>query len=52
MYKAKQLMVIIFFLKNQKKSKIKQCISILEDGASGDKMDDIEKTIVENLLKI
>ena len=34
------------------KKKIKQCICILEDSASGEKMGDIEKIIVKNLFKI
>ena len=34
------------------KNNIKQCISILEDGASGEQMGDIEKIIVKNLFKI
>ena len=35
-----------------KKNNFKQHISVLEDGASGDKMGDIEKIIVKNLFKI
>ena len=31
---------------------IRQCISILEDGASGEQVRDIEKIIVKNLFKI
>ena len=34
------------------KNKFKQCICILEDGASGEKVGDIEKIIVKNLFKI
>ena len=34
------------------KTNFKQCISIFEDGASAEKVDDIEKIIVKNLLKI
>ena len=34
------------------KQKFKQRISILEDGASGEQVGDIEKIIVENLFKI
>ena len=33
------------------KINFKQCISILEDGASGEQVDDIQKTIVKNLVK-
>ena len=43
-YKAKQFM----FTKNN----FKQHICILEDGASGEKVGDIEKIIVKNLFKI
>ena len=32
--------------------KLKQCISILEDGASGEQVADIEKIIVKNLFKV
>ena len=34
------------------KNNFKQRISILEDGASGEKVGDTEKTIVKNLFKI
>ena len=34
------------------KNNFRQHISILEDGASGEKMGDIEKIIVKNLFKI
>jgi hypothetical protein len=34
------------------KKKFKQRISILEDGASGEQVGDIEKIIVKNLFKI
>ena len=34
------------------KKKFKQCVCILEDGASGEEVDDIDKIIVKNLLKI
>ena len=34
------------------KNNFKQRISILEDGASGEQVDDIEKIIVKNLFKI
>ena len=34
------------------KNNIKQCIFILEDGASGEQVGDIEKIIVKNLFKI
>ena len=43
-YKAKQFM----FTKNN----FKQRISIVEDGASGEQVGDIEKIIVKNLFKI
>ena len=43
-YKAKQFM----FTKND----FKQHISIVEDGASGEQVGDIEKMIVKNLVKI
>ena len=43
-YKVKQFM----FTKNNSK----QRISILEDGASGEQVGDIEKIIVKNLFKI
>jgi hypothetical protein len=43
-YKAKQFM----FTKNN----FKQHICILEDGASGEQVGDIEKIIDKNLLKI
>ena len=35
-----------------KKNKFKQCIYILEDGASGDKVGDIVKVLVKNLFEI
>ena len=34
------------------KNNFKQCISILEDGASDEQVGDIEKIIVKNLFKI
>ena len=34
------------------KNNFKQCISILEDGASGEQVGEIEKIIVKNLLKM
>ena len=34
------------------KDNFKQCISIVEDGASGEQVGDIEKVIVKNLFKI
>ena len=34
-----------------KKNNFKQCISILEDGASGEQVGDIEKIIVKILFK-
>ena len=34
------------------KKKFKQCISIVEDGGSGEEVGDIEKIIVKNLFKI
>jgi hypothetical protein len=34
------------------KNNIKQRICILEDGASGEQVGDIEKMIVKNLIKI
>ena len=34
------------------KKKFKQLICIVEDGASGEQVGDIEKIIVENLFKI
>ena len=43
-YKAKQYMFTNFFFK--------QCISILEDSASGEQVSDIEKIIVKYLFKI
>ena len=43
-YKAKQLM----FTKNN----FKQRVSILEEGASGEHVGDIERIIVKNLFKI
>ena len=44
-YKAKQFMFT-------KKNNFKQRISILENGASGEQVGDIEKIIVKNLFKI
>ena len=35
-----------------KKTNFKQRISILEDGASGEQVGDIEKTIRKNLFKV
>ena len=35
-----------------KKNNFKQRISIVEDGASGEQVGDIEKIIVKNLFKI
>ena len=43
-YKAKQFIFTNFFFK--------QCVSIVEDGASGEQVGDIEKIIVKNLFKI
>ena len=43
-YKVKQFMLT--------KNNFKQRISILEDGASGEQVGDIEKIIVKNLFKI
>jgi hypothetical protein len=34
-----------------KKNNFKQCICILEEGASGEQVDDIENIIIKNLLK-
>jgi hypothetical protein len=34
------------------KKNFKQCICILEDGASGEQVGDIEKIVVKNLFKI
>ena len=44
-YKAKQLML-------KKKNNFKQCIPIVEDGASGEQVGDIKNIIVKNLFKI
>ena len=37
---------------HKKKNNFKQRISIVEDGASGEQVGDIEKIIVKNLFKI
>ena len=34
------------------KNNLKQCISIVQDGASGEQVGDIEKIIVKNMFKI
>ena len=34
------------------KNNFKQCISIVEDGASGEQVGDIEEIIVKNFVKI
>jgi hypothetical protein len=34
------------------KNNFKQCICILEDGASGEQVGDIEKITIKNLFKI
>jgi hypothetical protein len=47
-YKAKRFM----FTKNHAKNNFKQRICILQDGASGEQVGDIEKKIVQNLFEI